>query len=247
MDKLNKIIFSLYSAAQDLPSDSFAERAIFLAKQLVSLDSAAIMGGSVFAEGALGLQRTNDATACAERDRQLCGFILPHLFQAREINQRILSKPPTTGGLEKISLVANLDGRTYFVDEFAIGILQTEWPGWDPTVLPSVLIEAFKTDRAGCFCGRALVARAVHYENLVCVQVSKKPTGLRLSNAEREAAQLVADGLTYKEVARRLNRAPATVRNQLHSAYKKLGIKDKHSLRAALASPLAEPDGKNRN
>lgn len=57
--------------------------------------------------------------------------------------------------------------------------------------------------------------------------------------AENEAAQLVADGLTYKEAARRLNRAPATVQNQLHSAYRKLGITNKNSLRVALASVLA--------
>jgi len=48
-----------------------------------------------------------------------------------------------------------------------------------------------------------------------------------LTLAERRAALLVADGLTYKEAAQRLSISPATVRNQLHSVYKKLGAVNK--------------------
>jgi DNA-binding CsgD family transcriptional regulator len=236
---MDKTIFSLYAAAQDLSSDSFHARVFFLAKQLVSPDSAAILSGTVFSKK--HRRTVDDEATSSEWERELCSIILPHLFQAREINDRIFSRRGSTGGLDKISLVASLDGRVCFLEENAMEMLQTEWPDWTPPLLPPLLMDAFTTERAGGFTGRVVVARAAYYENMLCVQVSKKAAIPRLSNAESEAAQLVADGLTYKEAARRLNRAPATVRNQLHSAYQKLGITNKNGLRAALASTPAEP------
>ena len=37
-------------------------------------------------------------------------------------------------------------------------------------------------------------------------------------------AQMTAKGLTHKEIARALERAPTTVRNQIRSIYDKLGV-----------------------
>ena len=51
----------------------------------------------------------------------------------------------------------------------------------------------------------------------------------------RRLADLVAMGATYKDAARTLGISPATVRNQLHSAYAKLGIPGRRQLAAALA------------
>lgn len=56
----------------------------------------------------------------------------------------------------------------------------------------------------------------------------------RLTPAERQVALLAADGLPYKTIARRLDKSPATVRNQLHAVYRKLAVAN----RAALAYRL---------
>ncbi|KAB8043726.1 helix-turn-helix domain-containing protein [Janthinobacterium aquaticum] len=60
------------------------------------------------------------------------------------------------------------------------------------------------------------------------------PSCQRLTPAERQVALLAADGLPYKIIARRLDKSPATVRNQLHAVYQKLAVAN----RAALAGCL---------
>jgi DNA-binding NarL/FixJ family response regulator len=46
-----------------------------------------------------------------------------------------------------------------------------------------------------------------------------------LTAAERAVARLAVDGLSYKEIARRLDRSVSTVDHQLRSARSKLGVR----------------------
>jgi putative nucleotidyltransferase with HDIG domain len=48
-----------------------------------------------------------------------------------------------------------------------------------------------------------------------------------LSKAELVALRGLADGKAYKEIAGDLDRSPSTIRTQLHSTYKKLGVRDR--------------------
>ncbi len=56
-----------------------------------------------------------------------------------------------------------------------------------------------------------------------------------LSSREQAVANHFAEGDTYKEVARKLNIAPSTVRNHLASVYRKLDVRNKPELVHALA------------
>ncbi|MEZ0299547.1 MAG: response regulator transcription factor [Candidatus Methylacidiphilales bacterium] len=51
-----------------------------------------------------------------------------------------------------------------------------------------------------------------------------------LTRRERQCADLVAAGCTNVEIARKLGTSPITVRNQISSAYEKLGISRRHEL-----------------
>lgn len=53
---------------------------------------------------------------------------------------------------------------------------------------------------------------------------------LDLTTAERVVAELASTGASYKDIANQLGRSPATIRNQLHSIYAKLGVKNKAEL-----------------
>jgi DNA-binding NarL/FixJ family response regulator len=48
-----------------------------------------------------------------------------------------------------------------------------------------------------------------------------------LSKAELLALRGLGEGHTYKELAASLGRSPSTIRTQLHSSYKKLGVRDR--------------------
>ena len=58
-----------------------------------------------------------------------------------------------------------------------------------------------------------------------------------LTRREREIADLIAEGLTHKEIARNLGLAPATVRNQTARIYAKVGVRSRAALTKALCSP----------
>jgi len=57
----------------------------------------------------------------------------------------------------------------------------------------------------------------------------------QLSRRERECALLAAEGLHNQDIARKLGKSQITVRNQLSSIYRKLGIDSRHKLIAAVA------------
>jgi two-component system nitrate/nitrite response regulator NarL len=53
---------------------------------------------------------------------------------------------------------------------------------------------------------------------------------MTLTSCELEVAVLVAEGLSNKEIARRLDRSEGTVKVHLHNIYKKLGVRNRTSL-----------------
>jgi DNA-binding CsgD family transcriptional regulator len=57
----------------------------------------------------------------------------------------------------------------------------------------------------------------------------------QLSRRERECALLAAEGLHNRDIASKLGKSEITVRNQLSSIYRKLGIDTRHKLIAAFA------------
>lgn len=68
--------------------------------------------------------------------------------------------------------------------------------------------------------------------------VSTSAHALSLTSREREIAQLVADGLSDKEIAANLSMSLGTVRTHLHRAYARNGLAGRVSLVVAwLASP----------
>ncbi len=56
-----------------------------------------------------------------------------------------------------------------------------------------------------------------------------------LTDRERECAQLAAEGMNNRQIARALGKSAITVRNQLTSVYRKLGLKTRHQLIAAMS------------
>ena len=54
--------------------------------------------------------------------------------------------------------------------------------------------------------------------------VRRQSKGRTLTPREREIAALIADGLSNKQIARRLSIEPATVKNHVHNILRKLGV-----------------------
>jgi two-component system NarL family response regulator len=88
---------------------------------------------------------------------------------------------------------------------------------------PCELVEALCTLRDGGAPMSPRIARAVIRE----FQDTNASDDALLSRKERDVLSAVRDGLSYKEIAARLNISPHTVHSHIKSIYEKLQVKDK--------------------
>ncbi|MBM5571581.1 MULTISPECIES: helix-turn-helix transcriptional regulator [Deefgea] len=175
-------------------------------------------------QGLISLYRANPAQPFSSNELKLCDFFLPHIFVAYQINLRLHHAESAQGCL---TLISALDGRLYFLEESVEKLLQQEWEGWIPPLLPEDLLQLLLQGES--YYGRFLLATAKLDQGLLFIRLSQRlyPS---LTEAELRAARLVVQGLSYKEAARTLKVSPSTVSNQLQSAYKKLEVGSKIEL-----------------
>ncbi|RZT11257.1 regulatory protein, luxR family [Duganella sp. CF402] len=171
-------------------------------------------------------------------DSLASSLMLPHFFQSGQINRRLFANQEAHPAL-RVSLLANLAGCLHFAPRDAIALLQSEWREWAPPFLPTALIHGLSADPSRRYSGRHIVVKADVLGQTLHLQIAPQPATARLTGAEWNVAKLAADGMSYKEIARELGNSPATVRNQLHSVYAKLGVENKTQLSAALLMIVA--------
>lgn len=182
----------------------------------------------------IALWRAVKGNAYAEKDARVANMLLPHILQARRINTR-LHVSPSSALDGSATALATHDGCLHFVEPEVIRLIQLEWKEWTPPLLPRPLIDSLKQNNKKMFAGVAICIKAALQGNMICMTITEKRNQqMPLSTAEYRAARLAAEGLTYKEIARQLDISPATIRNQLHSAYQKLGVSNKTALRNVL-------------
>lgn len=135
---------------------------------------------------------------------------------------------------ERVALT-DTKGRVLYIGKQLSRVLDERFEDWQGTFLPKPLTETLvapsrpnlRHHRAGVMvqpCG-----------NLASLTLSGEKDS-RLSPRELSAAQLYAQGQSYKEVARALGVTPATVRTYLRQAYGHLGVGNKMALAKALNS-----------
>lgn len=162
-------------------------------------------------------------------------ILLPHIIKARKINWRLNSNISAGADGGSIAL-ANLNGCLHFLDDKAVALLQLEWNQWVPPLLPRPLMDSLKQNQEKIFVGNAICVKASVQGKMICLVIASNSTKKsQLSSAEQCVAQLAAKGLQYKEIAKQLGVSPATIRNQLHAVYRKLGVSNKTALANALS------------
>jgi len=188
--------------------------------------------------GFVSLWRAKERDRYTEDERRLGELLIPHLIEASTIN-RLLWLNQVTGGATSMRgsrAIADMRGELHACDDGFVTALRKEWGDWTPPILPAALRDLPTPRRRTRFVGKRIAVATSVTGTTVFLRIEAKSSLEALTAAERTAAVCVATGLSYKEAARELGLSPATVRNQLHSVYGKLGITNK----AALAHRLAE-------
>ncbi|MGV7209591.1 response regulator transcription factor [Oxalobacteraceae bacterium A2-2] len=164
----------------------------------------------------------------------LADNLLPHVLKARQINQQ-LKLTALDQRADTTIAFSDYHGCVQFIEPAAVQMLQREWSNWEPPVLPAVLMERLGAGNPAVYAGTAVQVRAVRQEDILCLLVSlRQPPSATLTSAEMQVSSLAVQGMQNKEIARALGTSPATVRNQLHAVYRKLGVASRHGLIAAM-------------
>lgn len=166
-----------------------------------------------------------DADAhCTPEEVAILSQLAPHVMQAQAFNRVThLTRMNTANPLQRGTAIADLRGVLYHADPVFGALMDVEWEGSRRYKLPAAVLEHFLNGQSH-FSGRTLVMSYHTEHNLLFLKVRPRCRADNLSAREHTVAKLVAKGDTYKEIARLLNRAPATVRNHIQAIYEKLNV-----------------------
>jgi len=153
-----------------------------------------------------------------------------------------LTRKTRLGGGHPI-LCANGEGRLIFASPEAHEIIREYWKDWNGEHLPEELLRD-RPGRQGILPshGMAAVRRTLEQPDADPITyVSLREAGLRdrLTPRELDVAVRIARGGTYKEIARDLGLAPATVRNHTRAILSKARVNNKAALGDLLATQYA--------
>ena len=191
---------------------------------------------------AVSFYRGETGKPFTERERRLKEQLMPHLVEAWNLNAIRYVDRPTGAQPERVRMRALVDreGMLYNAEPGFAELMRAEFPEWQWPVLPRALAAPLLGAGGESFRGEAIVAsRLREIEEGMFLISARALAGIdRLSPRERSVARAFAMGQTHKQIAAELGIAPATVRNQLQSAYAKLSVNSK----IELARTLSESD-----
>lgn len=170
----------------------------------------------------MSLYRADEGKEFALRDQHLLYLVMPHCEEAR-IQNWIAHLPSDSAASRRVRFVravADPGGLIYFATPGFYDLLTTELPVV-PELLPKDLIAGLTAGRP--YLGRAVIIEARSEAGMLMVRARARSPADDLSPREAEVARLTVSGKTYKEVARDLRLAPATVRTLMQRIHQKLG------------------------
>ncbi|MBF5002784.1 helix-turn-helix transcriptional regulator [Diaphorobacter caeni] len=171
------------------------------------------------------LFRASASAPCLEHERRSLETLAPHVQQALSLN-RLAHLAQSAHGSPSAAIgtaMADARGMVHHMDSVFEHALRTEWQGWRGPRLPSALMASVQQGLPR-FAGRDHVLNLRTEHGLLWLRCRKRCAVDDLAPREFVVAQMVAKGLTHKEIAKTLGSAPTTVRNQIRSVYDKLGV-----------------------
>lgn len=191
--------------------------------------------------GFLSLWRAKERDRYSEVERLLGEHLMPHLLEAATLNRLLWLNQMTESLITKrgTRAIGDNKGELQTCDPEFVALLRKEWPDWTPPILPSPFMESLRRSPEYRFVGNRISASATAVGEMLFLRAQEKSAVESLTPAELTVSSLVADGLSYKHIAKVLGLSPATVRNELHSVYVKLGVNNK----VALAQCIREMRG----
>ncbi len=186
--------------------------------------------------GFLSIYRRDAAQPFTKAEIEMMETLIPHLAAAMRINrtmQLFRLGQEVVGATRRA--ICDAYGVIHRADEGFAEVVRAEWPDWNGGKLPSPLCRHVRSQTDKPFMGALHRIDISPIAGLFLLELRPRSLADRLASRELETIQHFANGASYKEVARRMNISPATVRHHLRSAYKKLGVHDKMQMSRLIA------------
>jgi DNA-binding CsgD family transcriptional regulator len=180
----------------------------------------------------IALWRTNGEGPFTEDERLFVQAAFPHLVEAYTRNRmgQVLRREGRAGGRRWTAAAADCTGTLHYAEDGFARMLREEWSTWKSAQLPPPVSEAIASGKAERIVGAALVWRITPVQDLFLIEVRRCSPIDSLTPREREVAVYTSQGLSHKEIAALLGLAPATVRNHLAAASRRLQARNKAQL-----------------
>lgn len=175
----------------------------------------------------LALSRHDDVARFTPAERRFKELFMQHLGASATINQATYLGHLRASRSEPDRAAAVLDraGNVHVQDSRFARLVRQEWPNWRGPRVPEPLRQCLEGETQ--FQGARIDAAASSLGALVLVELKPRSPLDDLTPRERAVAEAFALGESYKEIARSLRMAPATVRHHLRSIYVKLNVSSK--------------------
>lgn len=182
----------------------------------------------------ISLFRSEPQRRCTEQEVELLDALSPHLMQALAIN-RLVHLDRVVGDVARESwavAIADPRGVLYHADARFKELITREWPLQSSGRLHGDLLERLQGEDARVLGTEVVVQRAIE-QGLLFLKARARHRVDDLSGREFMVAQLLAGGMTHKQIASRLERSPETIRSQVKAIFAKMHINN-----VALLAPL---------
>ena len=186
--------------------------------------------------GFLSIYRRDPGRPFAAGEVEVMGNLIPHLAAAMRINRSMqlfrLGKEALTTTRRAI---CDAYGVIHRADPGFVETMKAAWPNSNEQRLPDAVCRHLQSRPETPFLCETHRMEISPIAGLFVLELRARSLVDRLGSRELETIQHFANGASYKEVARRMNISPATVRHHLRSAYKKLGVHDKTQMSRLIA------------
>jgi DNA-binding CsgD family transcriptional regulator len=180
----------------------------------------------------VSLYRSNPHHLYTDGERHFAEFLMPHLGEALTINHMLNLQTVYGESADESGYLAYADMKGFiaYADPTFASLLTDEWPGWEGSRLPRLLLDFVLSNRDASYIGKSIRLDAIVRDELLFLRARKLSKVDKLSPREIDVARRFGEGYSYKEIARLLSISPATVRHHLSAIYAKLDIHDKAQL-----------------
>jgi DNA-binding CsgD family transcriptional regulator len=173
----------------------------------------------------ISLFRSDRERRCLDHEIHFLSELAPHLMQSLAINRLVhLDRLLGDAARDCWSVaIADERGVLYHSDARFLELVLPEWPLAEHERLPADLVEQLQL-QDGRVLGRSCVLHCSRQQGLLFLKARARHEVDTLSAREFVIGQLLTAGMTHKQIAKKFERSPETVRSQIKSIFEKLQI-----------------------